>query len=336
MKKLITKIATLLCATAMAVTLFPSVTVQAANPTHSADGGLVIYYAPKNPTCEGFGSHAFYQCVSCGKFFFDENATQEIADASWVAIQPTGHKLSVTDAVPATCTTGGVTPTVKCTVCNKVFASATAVPMLGHQNLVTNIKTATGTKDGMITKVCLVDGIATQEVIKKASNISLEYTTATYTGTALEPMVTVKDSDGNIISADEYSIKYSDNTDIGTAIVKIIFNGTYYSGNVTKTFKIVPAATKISALKAKDKSISVEWMSQKVDTTGYQIRYSTSKSFSELKTFVVTVKDADATAAVLSKLTSGKKYYVQVRTYTVTEGKKFVSNWSKAKSVTVK
>ncbi len=68
-----------------------------------------------------------------------------------------------------------------------------------------------------------------------SSAIELEYTTHVYTGGALEPTVTVKDSDV-VIPASEYKVAYSDNTDVGTATVTItdVTGGTYtVSGSAT-------------------------------------------------------------------------------------------------------
>lgn len=50
----------------------------------------------------------------------------------------------------------------------------------------------------------------------------------------------------------------------------------------------------------------------------------------------LTVKGAGKTSAKVSKLKGGTKYYVQVRTYRIVDGKRIYSNWSKAKPVTTK
>ncbi len=68
---------------------------------------------------------------------------------------------------------------------------------------------------------------------------------------------------------------------------------------------------------------------------GFQIRYSTDKSFKTgVKTKTLT--NGDATSATLKGLKSGKTYYVQIRAYDKVNGKKSYCSWSKKKSVKVK
>ena len=71
-----------------------------------------------------------------------------------------------------------------------------------------------------------------------ASNISLEYTTAYYDGSAKEPAVTVKI--GNfIVNPDEYTIVYDNNIAIGTATVTVAAkDNVNIKGNATKSFDI--------------------------------------------------------------------------------------------------
>ena len=62
-----------------------------------------------------------------------------------------------------------------------------------------------------------------------------------YDGTAKEPVVTLEDENGNPIPADEYTVSYSDNTNVGTATVTVTAKdgGNYsFSGAVTKNFRI--------------------------------------------------------------------------------------------------
>ena len=69
------------------------------------------------------------------------------------------------------------------------------------------------------------------------SAISISQTSFSYDGTAKEPTVTVKDGD-TIVSSSEYTVSYSDNTDVGTATVTVTDNpgGNYeVSGSVQFT-----------------------------------------------------------------------------------------------------
>lgn len=101
-------------------------------------------------------------------------------------------------------------------------------------------KKATPDADGEITKTCnnRTPAHTKTEVIAKASDISLVKTSYTYTGSKITPKVTVKDSEGKIIDASNYTVTYTNNTNPGTATATIAFNSDKYEGSVPKTFKI--------------------------------------------------------------------------------------------------
>ena len=75
---------------------------------------------------------------------------------------------------------------------------------------------------------------------------------------------------------------------------------------------------------------------KKVD--GYEVRFSTSKDFDKnvktksVKAKKIEFKDKKGTIEK-SGLKSGKKYYVQVRTYVKENGVKYYSDWSKSKKI---
>ena len=94
-----------------------------------------------------------------------------------------------------------------------------------------------------------------------------------------------------------------------------------------------PAKTSISKLTKAKKAFTVKWK-KKSGVTGYQIRYSLKSSMKGAKT--VTVKSAKTVSKKVKKLKKKKKYYVQVRTYKVVNGKTYWSGWSAKKSVKTK
>ena len=97
------------------------------------------------------------------------------------------------------------------------------------------------------------------------------------------------------------------------------------SGTISRTFRIVPKGTTLSKISASNRTVSVKWKKQTKSVTGYEIQYSTSKSFTKKTTQTVTVSGAKKTKTTVSGLKSGKKYYVRVRTYKVANGKKYYS-----------
>ncbi len=67
--------------------------------------------------------------------------------------------------------------------------------------------------------------------------ITLSSTSYSYTGTAKTPSVTVKDGSKTLTKNTDYTLKYENNTAVGTAKVTVTGKGNY-TGSVTKNFKI--------------------------------------------------------------------------------------------------
>ncbi|WP_026669797.1 fibronectin type III domain-containing protein [Butyrivibrio sp. AE3006] len=94
--------------------------------------------------------------------------------------------------------------------------------------------------------------------------------------------------------------------------------------------------TKFTKISAAKKSITLNW--KKITDkgiNGYEIQYSTDKNFKKDVTKTVTIKKVKTTKTTIKKLKSKTKYYVRIRTYSMKNGQKVYSNWSKKKSVKV-
>lgn len=168
-------------------------------------------------------------------------------------------------------------------------------------------------------------------VINKIKNVKLSKVEYTYSGKTKTPSVVVKDSKGKTLKkGKDYTVTYEKGRkNTGKYKVKVSFKGNY-SGSKALSFKIVPKSTKLSKLTAGSKKLTVEWKKQSTQTSGYQVQYSTYKSFKSAKT--VTVAGAKKTSKTVNSLKANKKYYVRVRTYKTVGGKKYYSAWSSAKS----
>lgn len=70
-----------------------------------------------------------------------------------------------------------------------------------------------------------------------APTVTLGATTVTYDGTAKTPAVTVQDGATTLVAGTDYTVTYSNNTDVGTATVTVTGTGKY-KGTITKTFTI--------------------------------------------------------------------------------------------------
>ena len=156
--------------------------------------------------------------------------------------------------------------------------------------------------------------------------------TKAFTGKNITQSITVKYNGKTLKNGTDYTVSYSNNKKIGTATVKIAGKG-YYTGTVTKIFKINPAKQEIQKLTAKSKAFFVDW-AQKGSATGYEIQYATNSKFTSAKKVTITNNKTDKNT--ISKLSGKKKYYVRVRSYTTVKGTKYYGAWSASKSVTTK
>ena len=159
-----------------------------------------------------------------------------------------------------------------------------------------------------------------------------DISTKAFTGKNITQTITVKYNGKTLKNGTDYTVSYSSNKNIGTATVKIAGKGSY-TGTITKTFKINPAKQEIQKLTAKSKAFFVDW-AQKGSATGYEIQYATNSKFTSAKKVTITNNKTDKTT--VSKLSSKKKYYVRVRSYTTVKGTKYYGAWSASKSVTTK
>jgi uncharacterized protein YjdB len=71
-------------------------------------------------------------------------------------------------------------------------------------------------------------------------------TSYVYNGKAQEPEVTVKDGETPLVKDTDYTVSYSNNTDVGTATVTITGKGSYI-GEIQKTFEITKAEQAVTA-----------------------------------------------------------------------------------------
>lgn len=211
---------------------------------------------------------------------------------------------------------------------NYVFKIGTHVH--SYKNSVTK---ATLSRNGKITGKCSC-GAVKYTTVYYPRTITLSAASYTYDGKAKTPSVTVKGSDGKVISPSNYTVSYAkDRKNVGTYKVSIKFKGNY-SGTASRTFRIYPKGTSITKLTAKSKGFKVNWKKQSSQTTGYQIQYSVNKNFSGKTTKTITKNST--TSATYKSLKAKKGYYVRIRTYKKVGGTTYYSAWSQVKTVKTK
>lgn len=164
--------------------------------------------------------------------------------------------------------------------------------------------------------------------------VTLSDSTYIYNGKVRKPTVTVRAGTEKLTKGEDYTVTYSKGCkNVGKYTVTVKGTGDY-KGTLKKTYTIIPKTTYFTKASAGKKKVALKWAKQSVQTTGYQIRYSTSSKFSSYKTAKVT-KNTTVSKTVKS-LKSKKKYYFKIRTYKVVGDKTYYGNWSKVKTTTVK
>lgn len=162
---------------------------------------------------------------------------------------------------------------------------------------------------------------------------SLSKTTYTYSGSAAKPSVTVKHGTATLVKGTDYTVSYSNNTNVGTGKVTVTGIGEY-SGTISLTFTINPVIPTISAVAAVNNGFTVKWNRVSTQCNGYEIRYSTSSSLSGATT--KKIASATVTSNSITNIKDRTTYYVQMRTYKTVDGKTYYSSWSSSRKVTTK
>ena|GEM_PF-2505730 len=146
--------------------------------------------------------------------------------------------------------------------------------------------------------------------------VTIPYASYTYRGRGIKPTVTVK-YDGTKLTTADYTVTFSNNTNVGTATIKVTAKGSNTTGTFTRTFTVKPLALTNSNLKVSipyasytyrgrgiKPSVTVKYgSSDKLPTSDYTITYSNNTN---VGTAYITVK------AKSSNLTGSYK-----RTFTV-------------------
>ena len=242
------------------------------------------------------------------------------------------------------------------------LSSTPSIATVSQSGVVTGVKEGTTqisviTAEGSKTAICSVTvsgqaqtepGTQTGGIIDPATGktasatfsgmeIELDYTSTAYNGSDKEPGVAIQDAYGNDLTEDvDYTLDYYNNLTVGKATVIVSGKGKYAGVIAGVRFTIKPKTVTVKSVKkASSRKLNVVWASHKTQTTGFQVRYATTKKFKSGTYKTVTLTSKSATSKALTKLKAGKTYYVKVRAYKTVDGKKIYSSWSKVKSAKV-
>ncbi len=168
--------------------------------------------------------------------------------------------------------------------------------------------------------------------LAKITSVSLNVASLAYDGKVKTPSVTIKCGSFVLTQGKDYTVSYSgDRKSVG--IHKVVIKGVgAYNSSVTKSFVINPKGIALKSVATGNKALTVKWAkSSKANASGYQIQIAKNKKFSKGKK-TVNAKGCKAVSKKISKLNSGKKYFVKVRAYKTVGGKTYYSAWSKVLS----
>ena len=247
------------------------------------------------------------------------------------------HTEVVVPGKAATTTSVGYTDGKKCSVCQKVTVAQQEIPKLPVAET-PSTKPSTG-EFGTVTPTPTPQPSPAPEQTPAPSVVAIQSVkvakaSVAYTGKAQKVAVTVKDANGKVVSAANYTVTYKNNVKVGKATVTVKGKGNY-AGTKTATFKIIPKATKVTKVTGAKRAATVKWTKVAKEVTGYEVMVATNKKFNAGKK-TVTVKKANAVSAKVTKLKAKKTYYVKVRAYKTVGKVKYYSNWSAVKQVKVK
>ncbi len=304
--------------------------------SHCSECGEVIRAQEEIPKTPHNYEEAVTKPATCQETGIKTKTCRECQAEETEEISKTDHTVVKDPAQKATCTKEGKTEGSHCSICKKVIQPQISIPVTLHhyQKKVTK---ATLSKNGANVTKCMQCGtVLQQNIIYSPKTVSLSSESYTYSGKENRPAVTVKDSAGKMIDGKYYTVSYQNNQNSGIASVVLTFKDCY-SGVLTETFTIAPKSINFSKVKAKSNKIALKWKKQKKQASGYKIQYSTNKKFKGKTTKVIKIGKPNAESKTISKLKSGKKYYIRICVYKTVKSngnvQEIESGWSKAKSV---
>lgn len=273
------------------------------------------------PTCIKEGYSGDVMCSRCNEIIEKGNV-----------LQPLGHNentlTKIINAKTATCSQEGYTGDAVCATCGELLEKGKNIEKTPHQateEIV--IKKATFDEDGEISAVCKVckEYIPTYKTIDRVSSVLLSWNQVECDGSRKTPTVTVKDSQGNMIT--DYTVTMDEGRiEVGTYNVYVTLTGDFYEGEKVLTFEIISYTLAAPKAQFINGSSYISW-NKNDHAHGYEV--SCSKFFGSTQT----VKITDNAKTYINyagdfNLDNNAIYFIQVRSYRVVGGETVYSNWS--------
>lgn len=149
--------------------------------------------------------------------------------------------------------------------------------------------------------------------------------TQTYTGNQIKPALNIKVGSKTLTAGTHYTATYTNNTNPGKATITITGKGNY-TGTLTKSFKIKPAAVTSLTAETTASKITLEWNGSEA-YSGYEIYRTTTYNgnFSKVKT----INDGDTTEWTNKSLSKEREYTYRIRAYANVEGSVYYGSYTK-------
>ena len=201
-------------------------------------------------------------------------------------------------------------------------ASTAAAASKTHKHKkVTTIKKATASNNGLITVKCSsCKKTLSKKTISKIKTVTLKKSEYSYTGKAIKPSVTVKDSKGKTLkNGKDFTVTYSANKNPGKATAKVTFKGNY-SGTKQLSFTIMPTLNADLVNDAGKSTFSMNLSWNKV-TGAFSYKVSLYQGKKLVKTITTTRNETSA----FKKLKQNTKYRIDFTALNLF-GKKILSD----------
>ena len=171
----------------------------------------------------------------------------------------------------------------------------------------------------------------------KKLTVKISPTKVTYNGKTRKPAVKSVYYGKTKLSSSYYTVSFKNNKNPGIGSVIVKGKGKYAKYAGSATFSILPKApTGLTAKSTAKKQATVTWKGS-TGATGYQIMISQKSDFRKGTTRTFTIRDSKRRSGVPKPMTSGRTYYIRIRSYkTTSNGKTVYSAWSKSTKTKIK
>lgn len=222
-------------------------------------------------------------------------------------------------------------------------AAPTAIPENGSD--IGNVDTDFWTEDGNTGSGVYNDELPVPEIKDVANNSKTIDITWTCTSTSdIDGYYIYRSTDGKswnkIATINDTEIGDYEDTDVtngqGYGYILRSYVETSQSENSIPGYTCFLEKINVKSVKSNAaKKLTVKW-SKNEKASGYQIRISTTKSFTKTTTETTKINSKTKSTKTIGNLKGGKKYFVQIRAYRSYNGEIYYSEWSSSKSLKVK